>query len=254
MATNLLISTPGIEYRADIEAHTAEDSGHVAENAVNPARSTYYKRSATGAGTTLDFDLGSGNDESPDHAIFCRFDKIIGMDTGDPTFTVYGDDNNSFSSAQQFSTFNIVSADLAGPDGEDLIVEFSPSQSERYWRARIDTTNAVKHEFTFVRIGNFLDLGRDPEYGAELEFGRFTANERRAAYRLSLTWHGITDANAQAFINQVVKTNGHPVFLYDQNDYLLNNKTLLCCFCSDHTVTATGANQNTITANFIEFI
>lgn len=255
MATNLLISYPGIEYTASIQAHSTEDSNHPAENAVRAPRSTYFRPSSEGFSSSIDFDLETGNSETPDHLIFCRFNKITQMDTADPTLTAYGDDNSSFSSAQQFSAFNITDASLIGPDGEDHIHTFSPSQAERYWRIRIDTTTAEKHEWTYVRLGTFLDMGRDPIYGAELSFDQVTINERRPAYKISLTWKGVTDAKVQSFLSNVVEFSERlPVFLYDQNDYLLNNKTLLPCFVENHSVTPTHVNSNTVSATFREFI
>lgn len=255
MATNLLISYAGIEASASIQAHTAEDSLHVAENAIRPDRSTYFKLGSAAAGSTLDFDLETGNTAQPDHLIFCRWNKIIGMDTGDPTLTVYGDDNSSFSSPETFSDANITISQCVGPDSEDYINEFSPATAYRYWRVRVDTTSSEKHEWTYVRLGNWFDMGRDPVYGAVMSFERRTSNERRAPYRIDLTWEGVSDAKLSSFLSNVVETaNYAPLFLYDQNDYLLNEKTLLACSLSELDIAHGTTNANTVSATFEELI
>jgi hypothetical protein len=254
MATNLLISTPGIESSANIQTHTAEDSDYPAENACYGGRASTFRTGAAVTQSQIDLDLESGNDLSPDHLIVTRLNLLTDRDSADITVTVKGDDNSSFSSAQSFSDTPGTS-DLLGANSEDWIQTFSPSQAERYWRVQFDTTETEVHEINFIRLGIFFDMGRDPVYGAKLEPIMGTPGSKRRGYEIRLDWEGITSAKQQAFKEQVVaNADVAPVFLYDQNDYCLDGKRLMACRLTSFSSERTAVNEYSVSADFRELI
>ena len=254
MATNLLLSTPGIEFDATIDSHTAENATFPAENAIRPQKSVNWLTSAAVTQSEIVFDLGSGNTEEPDHLIITRLDMMTQRDSADITVLVSGDDNNSFSTPTS-DTDTPGDSDLIGPDLEDWYLALAPGSAERYWRLRITTTQSEIHEWNYVRFGTFFDIGRDPTYGIQFSRGVAPDNTRRAPFSFGCEWHGITDANYQTFLSDVVENADRlPIFFYDTKDHTLGGHRMLSTRCISHSVTRVAEDTNNISAFFTEFI
>ena len=203
-------------------------------NALSGARHRHYRTDAQVTSTDIDIDLGSTGQTNPDYFIIARADFLKRGDSSDPVFTLEGDDNSSFTSPET-SALTVTSAQLKGPHNEDIIKETSFTTSYRYWRLNIASTATIQHEISKIYFGNWLDLGRDPSYAPQIEFGEWSHTRRRRARTISLFFRGITTANRLLFETKVVANKDvHPLFLYDPNDYLFDGLQLIHCELLSH--------------------
>lgn len=253
MTTNLLFSYCDIPYNATAAASPTGATGYGATNLITGARSEHFRASSAGTTTTYDFDLGLGVTQAPDHVIIARADMLRKGDSTATTWYVQGDDNSSFSSPQSSTgTFN--TTDLKGPRSEDFVSALTRT-AERYWRVQLVTTTSFKHQFSKIYLGNWLDLGHDPRYQAAQERLVLANGNREPRYTVYLEYEGITDAKTQALNSYILaKRDVNPIFLYDTNDYLLNDCRLLHCVVAECSITPRTVNRNSITMTLEELI
>lgn len=259
MASNLLISTPGIERQAGgvLSSIITWRTEYPVENAIRGARSSLAKTLAAVNTSSFDIDLSGagGPSEVPDHLILSRLDLMTERDTGDISVTVFADDNAGFTSPTTIID-TVGTADLLGPYNEDGLIDISAfASAENFWRVNIATFQTEVHEWAFARLGKWFDLGRDPVYPLKLEPGEGSGNVKRRGYSLTADWRGLTEGKIQEFEQRVVfSADSDPIWLYDTNNCALSGFTLLPCRLTSYQPTRVQENTFDLRVVFREFV
>lgn len=254
MATNLYLCYPDAQLTAStITAPTAQDTSVSFSNTLSGDRQEIYKSDAQATSRNFDYDMGSGGDISPDYFIIARADLIRNADSADCTITLRGSASGGYTSPED-EALMLGSSTLFGPYAEDTILETTYSTDYRYWRLIVATTQSVVCQFSKLYFGNWLDLGRDPEYVSRIRKEWKGKNVRKLKRTVTLRWRGITEAKRIAFDEKVAtKSDIHPLFLYDKGDNLLDGVKLLHVRMTSH-VWDLQTYGTTLTASFEEVL
>ena len=256
MATNLLIGESSAVFDATLEASTTAASGFNAEFSFVGDRAKGFKTNADVTTSQIDIDFGASVTIAPEFLIIARLDLIRGKDSADIEVRLQMDDNASFASPETEEDLTVAIADLVGANAQYFILETSFATAQRYARIEIVTTDSFKHQLPLISFGTWLDLGRDPSYPASIRRSVATTQHgaRNPSWQFSFTWDGITDAKRNEFIDILRYKDLAPVWLYDQNDYILQGHTLVCAYIEDVQVTPEATNSNQIKITFREVI
>lgn len=259
MATNLLISAYGIPQRSQLYAGgSTPDTYFEQANATVGGRGIFFRPSSEGTSSELRFDIGTGDlphAGQPDHLIITRADLMVKKDSASTTYRLDGSTVSDFTSNEQ-ETLTVNAAGLVGPNSEDAVnASMSFSTIYRFWRIVTSTTVTMFQQYGNAYFGNWIDLGREPSYGASLARAPGNGKYRKPRWVVTFTWQGISDANRQEFIQKALRYKDiAPVFLYDTNDYIFGGHTLIHCWIRQASVSTIQPNVNTITATFEEII
>lgn len=263
MTCNLLFCYPDILLDGTFtQFSTTPETGYSDENIVTGPRSAQYRSDADANTITITIDLGSGNSSSVEYLLMARADiaKAQGM-------TGFRCGGNGVGSGFTYTLGTSSSAQSASYDGtrsEDLIITESYNDdigthtdtAHRYWEIKISSPGNYPLQFSKIYMGDFFDLGSDPEYPMQLLDDQIDISARRSAMRFELTWTGITNAKRTDFIEKIgSKIAENPVFLYTQNyhDYL-NDARLIHCMIETFRFQTITVDNNNLSVTFEELI
>lgn len=239
MATNLYLCFPDAQITASaITAPTAATVSTTDDfsfsNTLSGNRQRHYRSDANATSSNYDYDLGSGNDISPDYFIISRADILSNSDSADPTITLRGSASGSYTSPED-EVLTLTTASLSGYYNEDVILETTFSTSYRYWRLIIATTESFQREFSKLYFGNWLNLGRDPIYPTRIEKEWVGGNVRKMRRVINLRYRDIADDKRIAFEQNIARNRDiHPIFLYDKGNKILKGGKLVHCSLLSH--------------------
>lgn len=256
MATNLLIGHNNLAYEGSISSSTTAATGYLPGNAFLGDRSRGYKTSIAVTTSQITIDLGASVTAAPDFVVFARLDLIRGKDSADIEARINVDDNSGMASPQTSEDLSVALVDLVGPDSRDFVLSASIASAERYVQLEIVTTDSIVHEWPLVAFGEWFDFGRDPSYPATIRRSILTDQRgaRRPQWSFNFTWQGVTDSKRNEFLGVIKNRDLGPVWLYDQNDYVLQGDTLICAYIEDVLVTPQATDSNEIKVIFREVL
>jgi hypothetical protein len=225
MATNLLLSFPAIPD----DALTITSSASLNENTTLRSVCSGYRKTLVATASdqtswTIDFDLGASNTQAVDHVAIARADSL----QADVTQLLVRRSSNGTTWTAEHTDASFASATLRGTKAQDYFEEIATSSAYRYWR--IDyTSSASRLIHSKIHLGEFFDIGRDPEdlmidipsITSTFEAGDGTEYQSRVVEQLrsiKVIWKGVTDANAESFMNKARDHRKRFCYLYAQSD------------------------------------
>lgn len=235
-------------------ASTAAETNYPEANVTDGPRGRYYRSSSTALTTSnVYYDLLTTH--QPQYAVWAGINRMVARDSADITVNVFGSASSSFTSPET-KTDTVGTADLIGTNNEDFVLETTFATAFRYFRMQVVTTDSVQHTYSKAWVGNYLDLGVDPARPKRINRVAKDGAVVWHGHTLDLEWKGVSDANLEAFIENVLNFPGSPIFLYTKNaastDSALNGNRLVHCKVDKATIRKVAPSSNHISCKFIE--
>ena len=235
-------------------ASTTAATNYPGTNVLDGPRGRYYRSSSTALTTSnVDFDLVTTH--QPQYAVWAGINRMVSRDSADITVNVLGSASGSYTSPET-KTDTVGTADLIGTNNEDFVLETTFATAFRYFRMQVVTTDSVQHTYSKAWVGNYLDLGVDPARPKRINR---TGKDEVLVYQphvFDLEWKGVSDANQESFVENVLNFPGSPIFLYTKaaasTDSALNGNRLVHCMVQRTSFRKVAPNSNNISCKFIE--
>lgn len=207
----------------------------------------YWKNDANQTTTTFTFTVSSNfGTRQAEYLALRGANLLFNSGSGNVALALRGStDNFVGSNVTLLSASGLTTANLVGPNLEDLIITGSLSSSYNYFAVDITTANSCIHALRKIYFGEFFTFGdTSPFYPHAPNLSDnsrgfiadnsalFKTSQGRKGRLYGFNWRAITDAQRNTWDKEIVRyANEYPVFLYQPagSDHdPINAHTLVC--------------------------
>ena len=263
MSTNLVILYPHYLLEGDKETFPSGAAGFPSSNVVAGCRQDRFRTvsaAAPSASTIFDINITRlpDDEKSPDYIYIAGL--RLSTDRENVNVSVEGYDTAAFSGAvDSFSASDVTSADCAafGRNAEDYVIEAGSVSPCNFWRVVIQNAgdSAAVLECRKIFLGQWLDLGTDPEVPVSFYINPEDKGKRQYRRVINLSWRGVSNVMLHKWQQKIVARAYTPICLYARGwDAILNEEQLFYCQLRTSSYERLRHDMNRITAEFIECI